>query len=348
MALLSTRAFTHRPRKGRDVRETSELIKQRLTIPMIGRELFPGWECVKNPCCSPFVEQRTGSFSVSRDGTKFNDFSNPDHKGDVIDFYRIAKGLDARTAFKDLAARVDGQTFTPIIRAPSPVRDEKVITAHPTLRIPSITEIRKISHLRSIAPEALQIAVDRGLLWTATSIWQACETFILTDSRRINYRIRRLDGQKFSEDRKALCIKGSQASWPIGLPEAAAFPCIALCEGEGDTLAAFGHALACGTEASVAPVCMSGASNRIPSDALPLFAGKRVRIFVQADRAGEDAWNLWRGQLDEFAEKIDGFDFGGYTMEPDGTTVTDLNDALKIDVDCWERHKQELENVMVF
>jgi DNA primase len=147
---------------------------------------------------------------------------------------------------------------------------------------------------------------------------------------------------------KAICLTGSQASWPIGLEDAKSYPCIALCEGEMDFLAAFGHAYASGVEDQVAPVCMSGASNRIPNGAIPLFRDKRVRIFVQADRAGEDASNRWYNQIKHVASSVDGFDFADYTMEPDETVVTDLNDLLRVSSDCWEQHREEIESVMNF
>jgi hypothetical protein len=61
----------------------------------------------------------------------------------------------------------------------------------------------------------------------------------MTDRTRKNYWARRLDGQTIKPGVKAVCVTGSQASWPIGLEKAQDFPCIALCEGEMDFLAAF-------------------------------------------------------------------------------------------------------------
>lgn len=110
----------------------------------------------------------------------------------------------------------------------------------------------------------------------------------------------------------------------------------------------FDHAISCGTEDRVAPVCMSGAGNRIPGEAIPLFAGKRVRIFIHADKAGEKAWNTWRAQLRGTATEVTGLDFGGYTMAPDESVVTDLNDLLRISPDCLERNREEVDNIMIF
>jgi hypothetical protein len=154
-----------------------------------------------------------------------------------------------------------------------------------------------------------------------------------------------MDGKLWEHiGKKAYCLFGSQAAWPIGIEEAQGFPAIALCEGEGDFLAAFYHAYASGVENSVAPVCISGAGNRIPAEALPIFKDKRVRIFVHDDRAGEEAWERWAEQLNGIASKIDGFSFGGLS-DTEGSPVTDLNDLLKVGCD-WEENRELIENVM--
>jgi hypothetical protein len=66
-------------------------INDRLTIPMLSRELFPDWEPAKS-CRSPFRPDHSPSFSVYNDGKLFMDFATGD-KGDVIDFYALAKGV---------------------------------------------------------------------------------------------------------------------------------------------------------------------------------------------------------------------------------------------------------------
>ena len=126
------------------------------------------------------------------------------------------------------------------------------------------------------------------------------------------------------------------AAWPIGIREAADFPSIALCEGGPDFLAA--HYFALFEQAShhakrdvqSAPVAVLGAANAIHGDSLPLFAGKRVRIFCHADEAGKKAAGRWAEQLGSVGATVDAFDFAGL-VRADGQPAKDLNDCLDLD-----------------
>jgi hypothetical protein len=331
---------------GPSIDELSQRIKDRLDLYQLGEILYPGHNFDKNPCENPWVEQATGSFSIFRDGQKFNDFATGDH-GDLFDFYSRSKGCDGKEAFRALKEMVLGSgtivPATPIIRAPRPVQIRERI--RPVLRVPTPEEVNQIGRLRSIDPDALQIAAGRGLLHTCTSV-QYGECFVVTDKTGRNDRVRRLDGKPIKLGIKAICTPGSEAAWPIGITEAEDFEAVALTEGEGDCLAAFGFIHSYGAD-HVAPVCMGGASVSISPEAIEMFAGKRVRIFVQADRAGEDAWKKWTAQLHKVAAKVDGFDFANY-CQSDESIVTDLNDLIRIHPDCFEKHREEIETIMKF
>jgi hypothetical protein len=64
-------------------------------------------------------------------------------------------------------------------------------------------------------------------------------------------------------------------------------------------------------EDHVAPVAVFGASNRIPKDVLPHFAGKRVRIFQHDDDPGRNAGALCAEQLMATGVEVDGYSFAG-------------------------------------
>ena len=86
---------------------------------------------------------------------------------------------------------------------------------------------------------------------------------------------------------------------------------------------------------------MLGASLSIPEDALPLFAGKRVRIFGHADDAGRKAAQRWATQLQSVGVDVDAFNFAGL-VQVSGSPIKDLNDALFADAKSFA----ELERIM--
>ncbi len=75
---------------------------------------------------------------------------------------------------------------------------------------------------------------------------------------------------------------------------------------------------------------MLGASQRIHADALPMFAGKRVRIFGHDDDAGRGAVERWAAQLSLVGADVDAFRFAGL-QQIGGKPVKDLNDSLLMD-----------------
>lgn len=214
------------------------------------------------------------------------------------------------------------------------------------LRPGNDTDLTCLSRLRNVTIEALEIATDRGLLWFYNS--REGRAFVITDRTRKNVQARRLDGRPWRwNKKKAWTLKGSAASWPIGLQESAEFPCIAICEGGPDFLAAFHHALIAGVETEVAPICMTGASLAIPDECVGGFVEKHIRIFVHDDEEGRLAGNRWAQQLRTADACIDGFTFDGL-IRTDGLPVKDLCDMASIHVDSWELHQHTVENCMTF
>jgi hypothetical protein len=193
------------------------------------------------------------------------------------------------------------------------------------------TDALQIVKLRGIRIEGLRLAHQRKVLFAYNHQFHG-RCWVITDDARRNAIARKLDGKLFDGDKKSLCLKGSEANWPIGIAQAQGFPAIALCEGAPDLLAAFWLAWAGAAESLVMPVCMTGAACRIHDDALPMFRGKRVRIFGHADEAGQDAIQRWADQLSDVQAEVDGFDFEGL-VKADGSPVKDLNEFL------WADHK---------
>jgi len=299
----------------------------------------------KASCHSPFRDDAKPSFSVNADGTLWNDFATGE-AGDAVDFFQRASGLPQKDACRKYIELAGGR-ITNALRAARPRRSEvKPKPVFPDFRTGTAAEIQHLASLRKIGCEGLEWAGERGLLWFATL--KNYPAWIVTDAARVNAQARRMDGQAWEHiGAKAWTLPGAWASWPIGITEAQPFRAIALCEGGGDLLA--GHYLALWEQAShitkpdaqCSPVAMLGAAQRIHADALPMFAGKRVRIFGHNDDAGRGAVERWAAQLATVGADVDAFNFAGL-MQVGGSPVNDLNDALLMDVGSFIRAERIL------
>jgi len=212
----------------------------------------------------------------------------------------------------------------------------------------------ELAALRHVSIEGVRLMVDRGLLYFAG--WKGKTAFIVTDGERVNAQARRMDGEKWEAiNAKAQTLPGSKAAWPVGARESLSlpvlrlcdhdperpwlaggfktedqhFPFVLFCEGGPDLLAAHHFIAAHKREADTAAVALLGAGNAIPPEALPLFAGKRVRIMAHADKAGIAAAAKWAEQLASAGATVDVAKFTGLLMA-DGSPVKDLNDCTRL------------------
>ena len=286
----------------------------------------------KNSCRSPFRDDNKPSFSVNADGTLWHDFATGEG-GDTVGFFQRATGLSQRAACRKFIELAGGR-ITAWPRAPrqqAMPAEAKPKPVFPGFNVGTDADFQQLADLRQICREGLALASERGLL--GFTRLKGFPSWIVTDSARVNAQARRMDGQTWEdlEGRpKAYTLPGAWASWPIGISEAQRYPVIALCEGGPDFLAAFHLIYHEFMEAQCSAVTMLGATQRIHADALPLFAGKRVRIFGHNDEAGRSAVERWAQQMTSVGADVDAFSFAGLNQE-DGKPVNDLNDSLLMD-----------------
>lgn len=206
----------------------------------------------------------------------------------------------------------------------------------PLLRAGTAADLARLAALRCLPVEGVALASARSLLrfgeFQGRPAW-----FVLDGSRRVA-QARQMDGEPWADGVKAWTLAGSQAAWPVGVGEAAGFPVVAFCEGGPDLLAACAFIWAEGREADCAAVALLGGCGSIHTDALPRFAGKRVRVFPHLDETGEGAANRWAEQLSEVGADVDAFSFAGL-RRCDGAPFKDFNDLAAIHADDFETHR---------
>jgi hypothetical protein len=219
--------------------------------------------------------------------------------------------------------RILARDFSPKCDSPGKkTSPPEILALAAKLREGTEADLSALAALRGLSVEGVALASARGLLrfgrYHGQGAW-----FILDASRR-NACARRMDGHLWTTIRKkSRLLRGSRAAWPVGIGEARVFPNILLCEGAPDLLAAFHFIVAQSRAADCAPVAMLSGNYYIPADALPLFTGKRVRIYTHDDETGYAAASRWAAQLTGRAD-VDAFSFAGlHTRE--GQPVKDLN-----------------------
>lgn len=325
-----------------------ELAKERLTIPDLAA--LRGWQWEPGRSCRvPYRADKSPSGSVYADGRLMFDHAT----GETLDAPGLlarVEGLSPADACRiciELArirpeecdddrhrARMPAQR-PPEAPSPLPAKPEL-----PALHLPREGHLRAIARTRGFDLAALELAVSRGLLWVCQ--WRGLACWAVTDAARWLCQVRRLDGKPFTRKDgttfKAWTLPGCRAGWPLGIGEAQGFSFVALCEGGPDMMAVLHLAMALGCADRVAPVAMLGASTRIVPDALPHFAGKRLRVYAHADAAHEDgkapgleAAARWQDQLTAAGAEVDVFDLADI-CGPDGVLCKDLNDLARVPV----------------
>lgn len=289
---------------------------------------------------SPFREDKSPSWGIfQRNGRwHWKDFATGD-SGDEITFIAQARGLDAKRDFVEclkMWTAICGEPWRTFESGPRTYIKPATITKVEPEHVPdstilakfgpgTIPQLARLAALRGIHAQALSIA--QGLGFLVFGVANGLQCFGVTDSTKRALEIRRLDGEMFATGtpHKSHSVKGSQKRWPLGITEAKDSPCIALVEGLPDFLSAIALRWKEGADTHVAPVAMLGSSADIHPEALPLFKGKRVRLFPHNDKPGAFGAYKWAKQLRPIAARLDCFDFGRLRS----ATIKDLNDLLR-------------------
>lgn len=190
----------------------------------------------------------------------------------------------------------------------------------PDCRFPTDNEITELAQRRHVRFEAVERASQRGFLWMFDDARNGT-CWLWTDERQQCGLRRRLDGKPFElssgrSTKSAACVN-SVMTEPLGYLEAAAQPSFAVVEGAPDGLAVLDQAIAIGLPHNVAPIVMPCASAKFTTASIAALQGKRGRVFVDNDRAGQKAAQDWSMHLTSAGIIVDAWNFEG---------VKDLND----------------------
>jgi hypothetical protein len=190
----------------------------------------------------------------------------------------------------------------------------------------------------AISPQAIEEAIHRGLLTFVKHRKSRCWRF--GDSR--NGSLRRIDGGPFRIKGESVKAEAQTrgAAWHrlIGLDDVLLNDrrdILLIIEGSKDALAALHFADAEEKLSSIGVVVALGVGVRLHPDDLEKFRGRRVRIFGDADAAGEQAAGRIGQQLASVAAEVQIFSVAGLNRD-DGEPVKDLFDVTRIDVDDFE------------
>lgn len=249
--------------------------------------------------------QFVNSASVTRRGV-FSPVSTPQTANQSASNRNLARRFDLKCA-------VPGKNNS----------QREILTLAARLHEGTEAELSALAALRGLSVAGVALASARGLLGFGRYHWRAA-WFVLDASRR-NACARRMDGKPwFADCAKSFVLCGSQAAWPLGIGEAQNFRNVLLCEGAPDLIAVFHFIATQDRQADCAPVAMLSGNYSIPADALPLFTGKRVRIYAHDDETGYRAVSRWAAQLETRGADVDAFSFAGLRTR-NGAPVKDLN-----------------------
>ena len=224
-----------------------------------------------------------------------------------------------------------GEGIHPRPRHATTLTNPQELVSHlwPFLEIGSQADYLHFARLRGLDPMALIDATAFGLFHFFTDRKNGQRLCTVTDSARYVRQDRSVTGEEvaLSAGGTAKTRSIGKATWPVGAADIGSKPVVLLAEGMPDLLAAIQVISSEDRHADTAAVAMLGAGKLIHPQALPLFAGKRVRIFPDNDPAGLQAGGVWQRQLEEVGAEVDRFSMSA--QEQSGRKpIKDLNDFV--------------------
>lgn len=288
-------------------------------------------------CLSPFRQEGKPSFSVymGKDCERWFDHGTS-MKGDVIDFWALAKDISVQSAIDELLP-LCGQAEVP--KAGSYKAPEKPIQWPEDLRAATNDECRGLGLLRGLSHEAFYLAQELNTLRVGTDPVAGELLWYLTDAQKMGAEGKTFTGEGClaSKGQKTAALPGTKKRWPYGLltnrREWDAILNIVLVEGMPDYFAALQLALA--SDINFRPVVMLGAGCNIGEDARYWLSGHKVLIIPHNDEEGGRATNKWVDQMTGLGARVlvqglpeGSKDLNDFLVDPSGDNPLELLKGL--------------------
>lgn len=278
-------------------------------------DIFDLWMKLELPgdpassCKSPFRSERNASFWISEDHRRWKDFGTGEG-GDSTDFVAKALSISLPEAAKY------------IIENNTEVNTKQTIKVKSKPLFPDLSkgheyDWKELAKIRSLQYQTILDCVELGLVRFLD--YENVRCWCITDDDRLAAQVRKLDGTLFENGAKAITLKGSWASWPVGIGHEKS-GIIWLCEGGPDLLAAREFANKLGFKIGIRLVTMLGAGQVIQKESLKFFAHSKVLIMAHNDKSGHEALDRWSEQLANNSLKTIRFNYHN--------RANDLNDLL--------------------
>lgn len=279
----------------------------------------------KKSCRSPFREERTASFTIFDNGTKWKDHGG-DCGGDVIEFVKVATGKDypeVREWFREVLGKPlplpQPITKAPATKAgikwPAELLKGKVATWH------------AFALNRNLTATAVSLMVEVGVLRFLAIDGVKC--FAIMDSTQRAAEIRRIDRKPFGNT-KAFPLSGVDKTWLPGaelLRGASPDVSVLMVEGATDFLTALDLYIRFRREVTrnkrwVVVTLLGAGCKTLDPDCAKLIRGRHVRIVPDADDAGDKMLAHWSPFFRGIECTVDAF------TQPRGTDLTDNADKI--------------------
>ena len=145
---------------------------------------------------------RVGSLDINLQSGLWGDWDGSTSRmsSNLVDLWIFKTGHDFKTALHEISrwlgmpeSESHPSDKVQITRSSEAKQQKRLLLPH--LNKPRRSELHELSARRLIPIEALEIAVNRGFLWTYTDHYEKVRAWLLTDSARKLAVARRLDGQ---------------------------------------------------------------------------------------------------------------------------------------------------------